>query len=113
MVENFLQVLRDHTAGDPLRADVKWTNLSRRQISRRLGERGTPAGRRVVSRLLREHGYRRRQAQKKKTMGRHVEPEVVKFFIADAPQETPLTELLHVAFSRWRVERSFEDQKTE
>lgn len=42
-----------------------------------------------------------------------LEPEVLKFFIADAPQDTPLTELLHVAFSRWRVERSFEDQKTE
>ena len=42
LVENFLQVLRDHTAGDPMRADVKWTNLSRRQISRRLKTRGTP-----------------------------------------------------------------------
>jgi SRSO17 transposase len=42
-----------------------------------------------------------------------LEPEVLKFFIADAPQDTPLTVLLHVAFSRWRVERSFEDQKTE
>jgi SRSO17 transposase len=41
------------------------------------------------------------------------EPEVVKFFVADAPPDTPLTELLHVAFSRWRVERSFEDEKTE
>lgn len=42
-----------------------------------------------------------------------LEPTVVKFFIAEAPQETPLTVLLHVGFSRWRVERSFEDQKTE
>ena len=42
-----------------------------------------------------------------------LEPEVVKYFVADAPQETPLTIMLHVAFSRWRVERCFEDQKTE
>jgi SRSO17 transposase len=42
-----------------------------------------------------------------------LEPEVVKYFVADAPQETSLAVLLHVAFSRWRVERSFEDQKTE
>lgn len=42
-----------------------------------------------------------------------LEPDVLKFFAADAPQDTPLTVLLHVAFSRWRVERSFEDQKTE
>ena len=71
--ENFLTVLRDHTAGDPLRADVKWTNLSRRQISRRLADLGTPAGRGVVGRLLHRHGFRRRQAVKKQTMGRHPE----------------------------------------
>jgi SRSO17 transposase len=41
------------------------------------------------------------------------ELDKVKFFIADAPKTTPLTVLLHVAFSRWRVERCFEDQKTE
>jgi hypothetical protein len=54
-----------------MRADVKWTNLSRRQIARRLAELGTPASRRVVAWLLHRHGYRRRQAVKKKTMGRH------------------------------------------
>ena len=50
--ENFLKVLHDHTAGDPMRAEVKWTNLSRRQIAERLGELGTPASRQVVSQLL-------------------------------------------------------------
>ena len=66
---NFHKVLEDHTAGDPMRADVKWTNLSRRQIAKKLGELGTPVCRDVVSQLLRKHGYRRRKAQKKKTMG--------------------------------------------
>jgi Rhodopirellula transposase DDE domain len=64
-----LKVLEDHTAGDPMRADVKWTNLSRGQIARRLGKLGTPASRQVVSQLLRKNGYRRRKALKKKTMG--------------------------------------------
>jgi SRSO17 transposase len=41
------------------------------------------------------------------------DPSEVKFFVSNAPAETPLEELLHVAFSRWRVERCFEDQKTE
>jgi hypothetical protein len=67
--ENVLKVLHDHTAGDPMRADVKWTNLSRRQIAERVTAMGTPASRNVVSLLLRKHGYRRRKAQKKKTMG--------------------------------------------
>jgi hypothetical protein len=67
--ENFFTVLQHHTAGDPMRAEVKWTNLSRRQISDRLGALGTPASRQVVSQLLRKHRYRRRKALKKKTMG--------------------------------------------
>jgi hypothetical protein len=67
--ENFLKVLHDHTAGDPMRADVKWTNLSRRQIAERLTAMGTPVSRNIVSLLLRKYGYRRRKALKKKTMG--------------------------------------------
>ena len=38
---NFHKVLEDHTAGDPMRPEVKWTNLSRRQIAQRISERGT------------------------------------------------------------------------
>ncbi len=35
----------------------------------------------------------------------------VKYFFSNAPEETPVTTLLLVAFSRWRVERCFQDQK--
>jgi hypothetical protein len=66
---NFRKVLEDHTAGDPMRLEVKWTNLSRRQIAKRMGELGTPVSRDVVSQLLKKHGYRRRKALKKTTMG--------------------------------------------
>jgi hypothetical protein len=66
---NFHRVLEDHTAGDPMRLEVRWTNLSRRQIAKRLGGMGTPVSRHVVSQLLRKHRYRRRKALKKKTMG--------------------------------------------
>ena len=54
-----------------MRGDIKWTNLSRRQIAERMGALGTPVSRDVVSQLLRQHGYRRCKAQKKKTMGHH------------------------------------------
>jgi SRSO17 transposase len=40
-------------------------------------------------------------------------PDVVKFFVGDAPPGTPVRVMLLVAFSRWRVERCFEDQKSE
>jgi hypothetical protein len=66
---NFRAVLEDHTAGDPMRLEVKWTNLSRRQIAKRMKGLGTPVSRDLVSQLLKKHGYRRRKALKKKTMG--------------------------------------------
>jgi SRSO17 transposase len=40
-------------------------------------------------------------------------PEEMKFFVSNAPPDTPLGTLLLVAFSRWHVERCFEDQKGE
>ena len=40
-------------------------------------------------------------------------PGEVKYFVSNAPVDTPLTTLLAVAFARWHVERCFQDQKTE
>jgi SRSO17 transposase len=37
----------------------------------------------------------------------------IKYFLSNAPAETSVSTLLLVAFSRWRVERCFEDQKQE
>jgi SRSO17 transposase len=42
-----------------------------------------------------------------------LDPGELKFFVSNAPPETGLGTLLLVAFSRWRVERCFEDQKSE
>ena len=42
-----------------------------------------------------------------------LDPDAIKFFVSNAPAETPVGMLLLVAFSRWRVERCFEDQKGE
>lgn len=40
-------------------------------------------------------------------------PDELKFFVSNAPPGTSVEALLLVAFSRWRVERCFEDQKSE
>lgn len=37
----------------------------------------------------------------------------VKYFLSNAPADTPLATLLHVAFCRWHVERLFQESKTE
>lgn len=39
--------------------------------------------------------------------------EEVKFFVSNAPEKTPVQVMLLVSFSRWRVERCFQDQKSE
>jgi len=54
-----------------MRTGVLWTNLSLRELSRRLLKLGTPASRRVIRRLLRKFKLGRRTARKKKTMGHH------------------------------------------
>jgi SRSO17 transposase len=47
-------------------------------------------------------------------VGRNVlQRDELKYFISNAPPETPVSTLLRVAFSRWRIERCFEDQKGE
>ena len=40
-------------------------------------------------------------------------PKEIKYFVSNAPDGTPLEVLLHVGFSRWHVERCFEDEKSE
>jgi hypothetical protein len=69
--ENFLRVLNDHTAGDPMRQEVRWTDLTYEQIAEHLAEAGTPVSVPVVKQLLRRYGYVKRKAQKSKAMGQH------------------------------------------
>ncbi len=51
---NLRHLLQEFTAGDPMREGVLWTNLSLRELSRRLVALGTPASRRTIRRLLRQ-----------------------------------------------------------
>jgi hypothetical protein len=63
--ERFLEVMAEHTAGDPMHDDVRWTNLSMRQIIERLAERhGLRVSKRVIRQWMDKHHYRRRKAQK-------------------------------------------------
>jgi transposase len=65
----FLSVLHNHTAGDPMDAKVRWTNLTPKEIAQALEEQhGVRVSVFVVRKLLKKHGYRRRKAQKKATM---------------------------------------------
>jgi hypothetical protein len=64
-------LLQAFTAGEPRREGVLWTNLSLRELSRRLLALGPPARRRTMRRLLRKLKGGRRPARQKKTLGHH------------------------------------------
>ena len=72
MIENienvFLEVLKIHTAGDPMRKDILWTNLTQKEISEKMKEKGINISVTVVKQLLKKHGYVKRKQQKKKTI---------------------------------------------
>jgi SRSO17 transposase len=42
-----------------------------------------------------------------------LDPTEIKYFLSNAPEPTPVETLLVVAFSRWKIERMFEDGKGE
>ena len=44
-------------------------------------------------------------------IARHVRTGEVKYFLTNAPADIPLETLIRVAFSRWRIERCFQDCK--
>lgn len=70
--ELFLAILQDHTAGDPMNEQVKWTNLSVEAIKQRLKKAGITVSRNIVRKLLKKHDYVKRKALKKKAAGGHV-----------------------------------------
>jgi hypothetical protein len=67
----FLAIIRDYTAGDPMRLGVRWTNLSLRRLRKLLIKRGFRTGVESVAQLLRRHHFCRRKAQKKLSAQRH------------------------------------------
>jgi hypothetical protein len=61
----FLEVIKDHMAGDPMDEQVRWTNLSQTEIKQRLAQQHQiQVSETVIKRLLRKHNFRRRKAQK-------------------------------------------------
>lgn len=68
-----MSVLRQHTAGDPMDEQVRWTNLREREIVAALArDYEVQVSRKVVRQLLKKHGYRRRKAQKRHALKRDV-----------------------------------------
>lgn len=67
--EAFLEVLKEHTAGDPMNEQILWTDLSLKEIISELLTNGFRVGKYIVKQLLRKHGYVKRKASKSQPIG--------------------------------------------
>ena len=84
--------MKDHTAGDPQRDGVIWTDLTNFEIKQRLNEQGIHVGKSIVKKLLFKHGYKKRKIQRRKTI-KKVENRNEQFEkIAKLKQEYMLTD---------------------
>jgi len=67
--EKFLSVLHEHTAGDPMDEQVRWTNLTQGEIVQGLREdHNIRVSKHVVGKLLKKHKYCLRKAQKRRSL---------------------------------------------
>lgn len=72
--EVFLEVIAEHTAGDPCDEKVKWTYLNQEEIAACMREKRCQVSRYVVKKLLNRHDYVKRKSQKK-SHGEKPEPK--------------------------------------
>ena len=57
------------------------------------------------------HGQTLPSAPRWLIMARHAITGEIKYFLSNAPPGVPLERIVHVAFSRWHIERGFQDEK--
>ena len=62
--EVFFEILNHHTAGSPINAETKWTNLSLKEISKAFESKSMNISPHVVKQLLKKHGFVERKMQK-------------------------------------------------
>ena len=63
----FLKVVNEHTAGNPMNEDVKWTNLDKGDIIKLMAKQGINVSKNIVRKLLKRNNFKKRKAQKSKS----------------------------------------------
>ena len=62
-------MLRKHTAGSPQNEKIIWTDLSCTELVKKMKAMGSRVGRKIVKKLLKKHGYKKRKIQKRLSIG--------------------------------------------
>ena len=61
-------ILKDHTAGNPQKENVLWTDLSRTEIRDKLQDNNILIGDRIIKKLLYKHHFKKRKIQRRRTI---------------------------------------------
>lgn len=61
--------MQKHTAGNPQNEKIIWTDLSCTEIVEKMKKLGEYVGRKIVKKLLKKHGYKKRKMQKRLSTG--------------------------------------------
>lgn len=80
-------IVANHTAGDPMREDVRWTYLSTSEVTEQLVHVGFVLHDQTVGALLQHMHFARRRAEKRLTMGRFPQRDEQFTIIAKLKQE--------------------------
>lgn len=64
----FLLILKDHTAGNPQKENVLWTDLSCTEIKNKLKSQGILVGNRIIKKLLYKNNFKKRKIQRRRTI---------------------------------------------
>lgn len=84
---NLYSILQYRTAGDPMRADVLWTDMSLNQMADELVRLGTPISPPVIQQWLREHDIGKRKILKVLPGGQTPDRNAQFEYIADLREE--------------------------
>ena len=67
----FLEVVSNNTAGNPMKDEVKWTNLTKADIIKKMASRGIHVSKNIVRKLLKKNNFVKRKAQKSLSTTQH------------------------------------------
>ena len=65
----FLEIVEDFMAGNPMNENIKWLNLSNKEISKKMELKGVKVSVTVVKQLLKKHFFVKRKASKNLPIG--------------------------------------------
>jgi len=101
----FLEVLSEHTAGDPMKEDVKWTNLTKKEIINKMAKRGITVSKNIVRKLLKKNKFVKRKVQKSTATTQHKDRDSQFTMIAQARQEYEQSDNPIISIDTKKVEK--------